>query len=167
MTAVSLREIARRWDVEPSYVSKFLKRVGISAGPGGKYDYAAATAAREQHTLVGTGIRKRMEPAEVKTRVSKTAATALWPPGPQMPGPTHRCDACGCRYNIEWNSLYVGGDRSFCTSECRDWHAEGWSRAKIRRELEVGYIREGTYTEAEVAELGDLALDWSNSDGTA
>jgi len=167
MNKCSLREIARRWGVAPSYVCKFLRSAGIRARPDGRYNYEGATAAREKQTLVGTGVRKRMEPAEVKTCVSKAAAPAPWPPGPQMPGPTHLCDACGCRYNIEWNSLYVGGDRSFCTFECRDWHAAGWSRAKIRRELKASYIGEGTYTEAEFAKLGDLAFDWSNSDGTA
>ncbi len=170
MSKCTLREIARRWGVDPSYVSRFLKRAGIAAGPDKLYDFKAATRAREQGTLVGSGIKRRLEPLELVEESVKTAAPATKvqiPWLPQRPGPTNHCTACGSRYNIEFNSTapFVGGDEFYCTDECRAWHAAGWSKVQIRRELKSRYIGLGTFTKEEFVELGDRAYDWADENG--
>ncbi len=54
---VSLREIARRWRVAPSYVHKFLLRAGLGPLSDGSYDFNEATRHRETYTLAGWGQR--------------------------------------------------------------------------------------------------------------
>jgi len=126
----SLRGIAREWGVSPSYVSGFLKRVGIQPFPDGSYDLAGATAARKKYTLAGSGQRKWA------VRHGQPAAAAQVASGTPV-APV--CQACGARYIAEYarNCNTLTWQR-FCSASCEADFNAGLPMAKIASRRDRG-----------------------------
>jgi hypothetical protein len=87
----SMRGIARNWGVSAPYVSKFIRRSGLTPLPDGSYDLAQATRLREKYTIVGRGQRKlQRAKARQAARAEVRTATA-----PQAERSIRMCDICG------------------------------------------------------------------------
>lgn len=123
---VSIRAIARKWGVDASYVSRFLKRAGQAPLPDGSYDHEAATAARERYTIIGKGQRTCERTQAHQRSIAKADPVTA---------PT--CEGCGDHYVSEYsrNSDTPTPER-FCSASCEQDTKDGYTPEEIARRRE-------------------------------
>jgi hypothetical protein len=152
---LTLRGYSRRAGIRLSYTQKLIATGIIVPLSDGSIDPQQADRGRAELTIVGEGARRQQR--RIRPAVPPTLA----------PGLT-RCEACGGLYDVAWNTNapFCGGDSRFCTDDCREMSAAGLTVREIRRRKRDEFLQFDTFSEAELAALGDRFCDWVHEDGS-